>query len=234
MAIIPFPRPEPPRRLPHAIESEQAVLGSALLNNALIERAPDLIEEGLLVVERERPTDVGPVDFFCRDAAGVAAGIDGLEIGHPGGVLGGCRRRGRVVRAGGRLGGAAVTVRGPAGLVAGQIADVGQRRRVEPDPAVVVEMHLDPGVCVVAGDQELLITDLGALGEADRHPGRDVDTAQHDRHRCREELAMPPLRIEEEVVDGLRFPSRRRAELVLEVVLEVLLDGSCLQVRRGL
>ena len=39
MAIIPFPRPEPPRRLPHAIESEQAVLGSALLNNALIERA---------------------------------------------------------------------------------------------------------------------------------------------------------------------------------------------------
>jgi endonuclease len=33
-------------------------------------RAPHLIEAGLAVVERERLTDVGPVDLWCRDAAG--------------------------------------------------------------------------------------------------------------------------------------------------------------------
>jgi RecB family endonuclease NucS len=36
----------------------------------LLERAPDVIEPGLVVVDRERFTDVGPVDLFCRDAAG--------------------------------------------------------------------------------------------------------------------------------------------------------------------
>ena len=36
----------------------------------LLERAPGLIEEGLVVVSRERFTDVGPVDLFCRDAEG--------------------------------------------------------------------------------------------------------------------------------------------------------------------
>ncbi len=50
--------------------------GRELQLHALIEQAPDLIEEGLLVVERERPTDVGPVDFFCRDAAGVATLVE--------------------------------------------------------------------------------------------------------------------------------------------------------------
>lgn len=33
-------------------------------------RAPHLIEPGLTVVERERSTEVGPVDLWCRDAAG--------------------------------------------------------------------------------------------------------------------------------------------------------------------
>ena len=36
----------------------------------LLERSPGLIEEGLVVVSRERFTDVGPVDLFCRDAEG--------------------------------------------------------------------------------------------------------------------------------------------------------------------
>jgi len=36
----------------------------------LLERAPELIEPGLVVVSRERFTDVGPVDLFCRDADG--------------------------------------------------------------------------------------------------------------------------------------------------------------------
>ena len=37
---------------------------------ALLARALHVIELGLVLVERERPTDVGPVDLFCRDAAG--------------------------------------------------------------------------------------------------------------------------------------------------------------------
>jgi endonuclease len=36
----------------------------------LLERAPEVIEAGLLVLDRERFTDVGPVDLFCRDTAG--------------------------------------------------------------------------------------------------------------------------------------------------------------------
>ncbi len=36
----------------------------------LLERAPDVIEAGLKVISRERFTDVGPVDLFCRDAEG--------------------------------------------------------------------------------------------------------------------------------------------------------------------
>jgi RecB family endonuclease NucS len=38
--------------------------------HVLLERAPELIEPGLKVVSRERFTDVGPVDLFCRDAEG--------------------------------------------------------------------------------------------------------------------------------------------------------------------
>jgi endonuclease len=38
--------------------------------HALLERAPEAIEPGLVVLERERFTDVGPVDLFCRDADG--------------------------------------------------------------------------------------------------------------------------------------------------------------------
>ena len=36
----------------------------------LLERAPDVIEPGLKVISRERFTDVGPVDLFCRDRDG--------------------------------------------------------------------------------------------------------------------------------------------------------------------
>lgn len=36
----------------------------------LLERAPETIEPGLVVVQRERPTDTGPIDLFCRDAEG--------------------------------------------------------------------------------------------------------------------------------------------------------------------
>ena len=36
----------------------------------LLERAPETIERGLVVLQRERPTDTGPIDLFCRDAEG--------------------------------------------------------------------------------------------------------------------------------------------------------------------
>jgi len=38
--------------------------------HAYLARAPHVIEHGLRVLERERPTDVGPVDLWCRDDAG--------------------------------------------------------------------------------------------------------------------------------------------------------------------
>jgi RecB family endonuclease NucS len=43
---------------------------------ALLARALHLIEPGLTLVERERPTDVGPVDLFCRDAVGVVTLVE--------------------------------------------------------------------------------------------------------------------------------------------------------------
>ena len=43
---------------------------------ALLARALHLIEPGLVLVERERPTGVGPVDLFCRDAAGAVAIVE--------------------------------------------------------------------------------------------------------------------------------------------------------------
>ena len=44
--------------------------GRELELHALLERSPHLIEEGLEILERERSTDVGPVDFLCRDTEG--------------------------------------------------------------------------------------------------------------------------------------------------------------------
>jgi RecB family endonuclease NucS len=43
---------------------------------ALLARAPHVIEAGLVLVERERPTDVGPVDLFCRDGDGVVTLVE--------------------------------------------------------------------------------------------------------------------------------------------------------------
>jgi len=36
----------------------------------LLERAPETIEPGLTVLDRERFTDTGPIDLFCQDAGG--------------------------------------------------------------------------------------------------------------------------------------------------------------------
>ncbi len=56
----------------HALE-DNAVLereGRELELHALLERSPHLIEEGLEILERERATDVGPVDFLAKDRDG--------------------------------------------------------------------------------------------------------------------------------------------------------------------
>jgi endonuclease len=53
--------------------TDDAVLernGAERQMHVLLEQAPELIEPGLRVISRERFTDVGPVDLFCRDAGG--------------------------------------------------------------------------------------------------------------------------------------------------------------------
>jgi len=52
---------------------DEAVLqrdGAERQIHVLLERAPETIEAGLLVLERERFTDTGPIDLFCRDTDG--------------------------------------------------------------------------------------------------------------------------------------------------------------------
>jgi endonuclease len=52
---------------------DEAVLehdGAERQIHLLLERAPETIEAGLTVLERERFTDTGPIDLFCRDAEG--------------------------------------------------------------------------------------------------------------------------------------------------------------------
>jgi endonuclease len=52
---------------------DEAVLerdGAERQIHVLLERAPETIEAGLVVLERERFTDTGPIDLFCRDTEG--------------------------------------------------------------------------------------------------------------------------------------------------------------------
>jgi RecB family endonuclease NucS len=67
----------------HADHHHDLVDGAALERQgrekeiqALLARALHLIEPGLTLVERERPTDVGPVDLFCRDGDGVVVLVE--------------------------------------------------------------------------------------------------------------------------------------------------------------
>jgi RecB family endonuclease NucS len=53
--------------------TDDAVLerdGAERQMHELLERAPEVIEPGLVVLERERFTDTGPIDLFCRDTEG--------------------------------------------------------------------------------------------------------------------------------------------------------------------
>jgi RecB family endonuclease NucS len=47
----------------------------------LLAANPDVIEQGLTLVRREYPTDIGPVDLLCRDAQGQAVAIEIKRVG---------------------------------------------------------------------------------------------------------------------------------------------------------
>ncbi|MDX1511353.1 MAG: endonuclease NucS [Nitriliruptorales bacterium] len=47
---------------------------------------PTVMEEGLTLVRREFPTDLGPVDLLCRDAGGRAVAVEVKRIGEIDGV----------------------------------------------------------------------------------------------------------------------------------------------------
>ena len=47
----------------------------------LLAANPSVIEDGLLLVRREYPTDIGPVDLMCRDAEGRAVAVEIKRVG---------------------------------------------------------------------------------------------------------------------------------------------------------
>ncbi|MGH3440586.1 MAG: endonuclease NucS [Nitriliruptorales bacterium] len=52
----------------------------------LLAAHPDHIEPGLRLVQREFPTDLGPVDLLCRDGSGRAVAVEVKRIGEMAGV----------------------------------------------------------------------------------------------------------------------------------------------------
>jgi RecB family endonuclease NucS len=57
----------------------------AQLQELLAERVSH-IEPGLTLIRREYPTDIGPVDLLCRDAAGTTVAVEVKRIGEIAGV----------------------------------------------------------------------------------------------------------------------------------------------------
>lgn len=55
------------------------------LQRLLAER-PEAIEEGLILIRREYPTPIGPVDLLCRDASGVTVAVEVKRRGEIDGV----------------------------------------------------------------------------------------------------------------------------------------------------
>ena len=52
----------------------------------LLAADPESIEDGFLLVRREFPTDIGPVDLMCRDGDGKAVAVEGKRRGEIDGV----------------------------------------------------------------------------------------------------------------------------------------------------
>lgn len=53
---------------------------------ALIEMRVQALREDLTLVRREYPTDIGPIDFLCRDGDGAAVAVEVKRIGEIAGV----------------------------------------------------------------------------------------------------------------------------------------------------
>ncbi len=53
---------------------------------ALLRDRLNMMEDGLTLIRREYPTDIGPVDFLCRDTAGETVVIEVKRIGEISGV----------------------------------------------------------------------------------------------------------------------------------------------------
>ncbi len=89
---------------------------------------------------------------------------------------------------------------------AGELAlrgGVAGRRRVEGEPALVLDEDLDPRVRVaLAHGVEVAEAVPRAADEAGDVARGDAEGAEHDRHRGGVVLAVPALRVEEEVVEG--------------------------------
>ena len=52
----------------------------------LLAADPTVLGEGMVLVRREYPTDIGPVDLLCRDAAGAAVAVEVKRSGEIDGV----------------------------------------------------------------------------------------------------------------------------------------------------
>jgi len=52
----------------------------------LLAADPTVLEDGMVLVRREYPTDIGPVDLLCRDAAGDAVAVEVKRTGEIDGV----------------------------------------------------------------------------------------------------------------------------------------------------
>jgi RecB family endonuclease NucS len=53
---------------------------------ALLARAPDAIEDGCVLIRREHPTDLGPVDLLLCDSAGATVAVEVKRVGDIDGV----------------------------------------------------------------------------------------------------------------------------------------------------
>ncbi len=53
---------------------------------ALLAARPDAIAEDLILVRREYPTDIGPIDLLCRDASGATVAVEVKRRGEIDGV----------------------------------------------------------------------------------------------------------------------------------------------------
>jgi RecB family endonuclease NucS len=72
----------------HALGTDPGLLkdGVEAHLQELLAFSPHVLGDGMVLVRREYPTDIGPVDLLCRDAAGVAVAVEIKRRGEIDGV----------------------------------------------------------------------------------------------------------------------------------------------------